>query len=710
MAEAVSSSNEPSEPLFYLYLVTSCFSIVGTTLVILSTIVMPKLRQHPTRLAIFLAISDWMFAAKYLSSAIWGGPNSFAGAQKDIPCLVSGLWGNFFGSASVLWNTAIAVNILLTLFNPFMSTVKMEWVYHIVAWGYSAASTILIGSIPGTVGPSGDGTCWIATGKKYLRLTFFTPVAFGVFVALTTLVFAYTRRKMLRISKTSRSVMINLIFYTAAFAILWSGALVHRSWQIIAEKNEAGLVFLDAICVGSLGFVNSIIWMTNSGFISEFKKLIGRIRRNCCGKVRFKVSDDGEHLLSIDEEDDDGEAVVSIALALRTNLIWCGLNGIRISTTNTKRSGTFTEEDYRLVIAKKLACSSSLGDTSRAVELVSLEQFPNSYDSVAVPFSPDNSDNSAFDTGTDKQDSYRMMTIQNESEQEVMQFLWWDYMPTIFRDLRAQLGVDTPSFLQSLAPEQIMEIAKGKVTDGRSGSFFFFSPDKRYLIKTIPKSESRLLRSILPHYHKHLLENPNSLLSQTRVCGCFALRLPPSRKLYLVVLANVFCTGNKMHERYDLKGSWINRSAGSSHEDAPEDVLGMDLDFKRSLNFPEGIGDLFKAEITKDARLLQSLGIIDYSLLVGVHKLKSADSESADEKSESKDSLFYNYQGGILSRDGKEIYYVGIIDMLTLYNFKKKRERFLKTKVLHKDSAGISVQVPAVYAQRFLEFVESIAT
>lgn len=43
---------------------------------------------------------------------------------------------------------------------------------------------------------------------------------------------------------------------------------------------------------------------------------------------------------------------------------------------------------------------------------------------------------------------------------------------------------------------------------GKSGSFFYYSQDFRFIIKTIRKHEHEYLRKILPAYHKVLPERP----------------------------------------------------------------------------------------------------------------------------------------------------------------------------------------------------------
>ena len=42
------------------------------------------------------------------------------------------------------------------------------------------------------------------------------------------------------------------------------------------------------------------------------------------------------------------------------------------------------------------------------------------------------------------------------------------------------------------------------VSEGKSGSFFYFSYDQRYMVKTISSAEARTLRRSLQDYHAHV--------------------------------------------------------------------------------------------------------------------------------------------------------------------------------------------------------------
>merc|ERR1712083_343042 len=66
--------------------------------------------------------------------------------------------------------------------------------------------------------------------------------------------------------------------------------------------------------------------------------------------------------------------------------------------------------------------------------------------------------------------------------------------------------------------------------------------------------------------------------------------------------------------------------------------------------------------------------------------------------------LFTRYKGGVLSRDGRWVYHIGIIDILTKYTVLKKAEtvlRYFTGKALKK----ISAVPPRMYRKRMIKFM-----
>ena len=72
---------------------------------------------------------------------------------------------------------------------------------------------------------------------------------------------------------------------------------------------------------------------------------------------------------------------------------------------------------------------------------------------------------------------------------------------------------------------------------GASGSFFFFSHDKKFIIKTIPKEELNELLRLLPKLKDHYSGNPRSLLS--KIIGVFTVKTKAMSEVHLMLMENI---------------------------------------------------------------------------------------------------------------------------------------------------------------------------
>jgi hypothetical protein len=213
----------------------------------------------------------------------------------------------------------------------------------------------------------------------------------------------------------------------------------------------------------------------------------------------------------------------------------------------------------------------------------------------------------------------------------------------------------------------------------RAGTFFFFTADGAYMIKTVKKEEAKAFLDMLPEYHRFMsdgVNGRNSLL--TRIFGMYSVRFPPSEhgfdnvrasestgdrwdgglfssnheqtssmsddeRIYLVMHsvfppeASAFVT-----ERFDLKGSTVGRECSQEERKSKgANAVLKDLDLKREVeeeiqNANEDgrdgkrtiprhgicIGRKHKmalmAQLERDVDLLCRCNVLDYSLLVGV--------------------------------------------------------------------------------------------
>ena len=60
-----------------------------------------------------------------------------------------------------------------------------------------------------------------------------------------------------------------------------------------------------------------------------------------------------------------------------------------------------------------------------------------------------------------------------------------------------------------------------EISYGKSNSFFFLSPDWKYLVKTISKKEKSVFKKILKDLFSYQMENPKTLL--VRYYGFFKI-------------------------------------------------------------------------------------------------------------------------------------------------------------------------------------------
>ncbi|KIW48318.1 uncharacterized protein PV06_00920 [Exophiala oligosperma] len=208
-------------------------------------------------------------------------------------------------------------------------------------------------------------------------------------------------------------------------------------------------------------------------------------------------------------------------------------------------------------------------------------------------------------------------------------FKFKDYAPWVFRHLRAIFGLDPADYLVSLTSKYILSELG---SPGKSGSFFYFSRDYKYIIKTIHHAEHKLLRRILRDYYRHVVDNPNTLISQ--FYGLHRVKIPYGRKIHFVVMNNLFPPHRDIHQMFDLKGSTIGRDFREEDLASNPRATLKDLNWLRRdkhLEFDARIRQIFLEQLKRDVSLLQRLQIMDYSLLVGIHDLAKGNEENLRE-------------------------------------------------------------------------------
>lgn len=323
-------------------------------------------------------------------------------------------------------------------------------------------------------------------------------------------------------------------------------------------------------------------------------------------------------------------------------------------------------------------------------------------------------------------------------------FKFKEYMPLVFRNLRERFGIDEKLFARSFFMEP-----RSHKQSGHSGSKFFLTDDKKFWVKTMVSEEVGTMHEIMPRYHQYIVESHTvTLLPQYLAMYRTTIE---AKEYYYLVLRNVFSPTRKIHKKYDLKGSRVDREAKDSEKENETPTL-KDNDFTQhnvKLNIGGDVKVTLMQKVKKDAEFLSKLNIMDYSLLVGIHDGDKVDSSDNEEENDLEDEFETGEDSGdaveesvsaeecdnvpqklqrasstssqaneegydpelfavsSYEENNQEIYYMGIIDVLSYYGTTKKAAHAAKT-VKHGAGAEISTVKPELYASRFIEFIDTI--
>lgn len=184
---------------------------------------------------------------------------------------------------------------------------------------------------------------------------------------------------------------------------------------------------------------------------------------------------------------------------------------------------------------------------------------------------------------------------------------------------------DFQNFYESLSPKfnrnMIFKAGEGA---GRSGSFFFFSHDQKFVVKTMTSAELRLVKKMMPAYEKHLTENKDSLLA--KIMGIFTVEAANFSKVHIMLMENNVRLKDPKNLKYvfDLKGSSVNRTVTGVTK---KSTTLKDINFlvaKQKVKYLTKLDQKTTKRLVNamrsDVAFLKGMGIMDYSLLIAIEK------------------------------------------------------------------------------------------
>jgi len=176
----------------------------------------------------------------------------------------------------------------------------------------------------------------------------------------------------------------------------------------------------------------------------------------------------------------------------------------------------------------------------------------------------------------------------------------------------------------------LKQILKSGESTGKSGSFMFMSHCGKFIIKTMFNSEFHIIMDGLETYTEYIIKNPSSLIS--RFYGCFEIQMEGLDPIKLILMQNTiqkYEEDSKIIKVYDLKGSMVHREVVLGENQTMKDINLLNCKKSRIkrgvqglIQFrPNEIPDLVQT-IDADSMFLQSLSLLDYSLLLAVEQVK----------------------------------------------------------------------------------------
>jgi len=665
----------------YFYLIGGIISALASLTVITTYFKLTETREHPSPLIFWQSLMDFFQGVLFIVTFF---------AQDKI-CNSCGIWAflfQFFLMGSLSWYFCVAIDLLAGLRNPFSSPSGRVKQYHMLVWTMSISTASLPLIFDKVEFRQEIQQCWTKRGGQLNWINwiiFFIPFFSYSLFSIAVLIFSWVRltKGLSDTFSYRKKYLMNLVRYTVAFALYWVvTGVVYASMFLKANDNDendqhqpAGSVTVKSVFAVCIAGRGLILAIAWS-YNQGVKQAFSRWRSG--QKPKKKKFD-------------------NISGALRKEVLTYSTSGIVLSCNRANQEpmpASLRREHFNAVENFCIQQSDLLGVQD------SLAQAPESpqNSSVGVPFT--------------------------------------DYAPQVFRYLRHKFGVGNEEYIESLTG--VTGAMVERFTEGRSGSFFYFSEDEKFIVKTLTESEARFLLRVLHNYTPYMVSHPNTLIS--KLLGFHSIKLY-SLTLKFIVMQSCFITPRKIHDRYDLKGSWVDRNRKRGEKVYKD----SDLNFKVRLD-PE-IRSQFVQTCQEDANFLASINIMDYSLLLGVHNTehvitrkglshhqsvastwqstdtlmmtdeyvgtneeKSAVSLKPLSRPTSNEELtfvtaFHKEQDGGLNAniiEGPGMFFMGIIDILQEYNKQKKIERLFKVWVRRKDSKGLSVQPADVYAERFI--------
>jgi 1-phosphatidylinositol-4-phosphate 5-kinase len=641
---------------------------------------MPEYKRHPNTILFWRAIADLGFGVHTLRNLIFFSDafderleqcmdlGSNPSAQDCRYCIYFAAITQFTLIAADAWFACLAYDLHSSLTNPFSSFKLSMKLYHVFVWSLASLTTFVLVATR-SYGFGSVAICWIRRSSSVLAAAWavyyiwiFLFGFLGVFVyvesrALLSRGLASTYKTRSEVILANQRSVATVILYWFVVAAIYTIFIFPEGDNGDALRRYSFTQQFFGYVFACRGLVSAAMWFQNNSWAAFLAHLL---------RHGIFVDKASKYKLSPEER-----YRPQVNVALRNEMLFYITRGIQkavdlnskdpLPVDEYKRTFEFTFDDLSSGGGERISTASR-----ESSELKLEDQHTPATGATA---------STAFGTRPSRdnvsQEIRRNMFLSNVYTFGMMcryrnEVTFTDYFPSLFATIRYAFNISEPNYVRS-----ILNTLQAKMSEGASGAFMFPSADGCFLIKSTTQTELNVLLSILGAYTTYMLKNPKSLL--TRFFGCHCVRMY-GQNFYFIVVANIFHTNRVINSRYDIKGSWISRNAdpvvrgkavtcrhcGHRYiygESTPAVVVDSDPDSGKSLLdrlnkaklsettddlCPERVGghepdvvlkdnDLtykmrlhpqlahdLVAIIKSDAEFLRDLGIMDYSLIIGV--------------------------------------------------------------------------------------------
>jgi len=670
----------------YIFLIGGSITALTTLFLLIGSIRFKELRKQPGDLIIGIAASDFILSIHWITLAIWRDKINEHGF-----CTIVGTFGTLAGINEFLYNSAFSIYLISILRNALKQAKIPQIRFHIFNFLFSLVDIIHLLSKQ-EIGKTLAGTCSLKSKCHLSFLSYFGPCLALCYCFLGIFTYFYIKKNTPKCAHAhnKRTQFLNyyLKYNIVCTIIYFAIALCNFLVTFLTYKN------IDKD-IPKYEWINSVFNVTKlcSPLVLSFIRFNDPTIKTYWLRTIFfwrKIStapnqepliegeaDKHEHAQSVNKDFVFNELSLKRRIELVYTILSCALYANQLPMTRRRSSITAQTSDKESKNPYK----------HRKVFLIEDENIKNDL--------PD---------------------VKQELEERGFNILPGSlkvYSPEVYNQIVNQDRdyLDIADSLDFKFNKEQIEDASGP-GGGKSGEFFFFSRDKKLILKTVPEPEMNMIRTTLERLQQHFEQNPHSLIS--KIYGAYTYENTDlGLRFHFILMKNICGFPSKFVDRaYDMKGSRYDREVLKGQQiDSKAQLKGMilkDVDFEKyeqKLYLHSDLRKAFLDQIKRDSEFFRSVNLIDYSFMVFVVNKQ----EAAKEIDPANDFTAKSQLGSMENINEPGLYYnMGIIDYLQPFNLQKRMERFLKRLKKLDRNLDTSSQHPEYYSDRFIKFIEGL--